>query len=90
MCVDTNEVNQILSRKNVIGHQGKQPISIVMTKNFYNNDKRYEISAQFCAIWEVAQLSSLICLEVMNKNVNFLHFANLIKIQTKCYKSNNF
>ena len=35
----------LLSRKKVIGHQGKQSISTVMTKDFYSNDKRYEISA---------------------------------------------
>ena len=72
----------ILSRKYVIGHLGKQSISIVLIAICMKNFKRYEITIQFWVSWEVAQLSSSIFLEVMNKNVNFLQYANHTKIQT--------
>lgn len=63
----------ILSRKYVIGHLGKQSISTVLIAICMKNFKRYEITNRFWVSWEVAQLSSSILLEVMNKNVNKWH-----------------
>ena len=44
--------------------------------------ERSEIAIKFPAIWEVAQLSSSFCLEVIPKNINFLHFWIIITNKT--------
>ena len=44
--------------------------------------KRSEIAIKFPAIWEIAQLSSSFRLEVIYKNINFLHFWIIITNRT--------